>query len=406
MAQELYVYIHLANDGWVPAGLLEYEESGRLSSSSFRYGKKYLERPGAVSIDPVQLPLQDTTFTTAEGFSIFNGIRDSGPDKWGRYLLDKKFGRALTELEYVAAVGSDRVGALAFSNDSTSGPKILTPKGYQALTTKHLDLALCVKAVKDVEAEKESEQLKQYLLYGPSLGGARPKATVVWNGKLHLAKFSLAQDHRNEPTIEYATMKLAKKVGLNVPKIEKTEAAGRSVYLIERFDRKKDGTPIPFLSGLTITGNHESDYSSWSYHALVDAIIKYSSEVTKDLKELFSRMTFNIMVYNNDDHLRNFGFLSYEKDRFNLSPLYDVVPATVSTQSFSLAMTVGTQGKKASISNALSQHERFRLTLESANEIIENMQEIVDDWRDDFRACGVKASEIKALENSFSKKPE
>jgi serine/threonine-protein kinase HipA len=405
MPQELYVYIHLAKEGWVPAGLLQYEESGRFSSSSFRYGIKYLERSNAITIDPVQLPLQEVTFTTLEGFSIFNGIRDAGPDKWGRYLLDKKFKRGLTELEYVAASGNDRVGALAFSDDPVSGPKILTPEGFKSQTIKHLDLALCAGAVKDVEASVESARLKEYLQYGPSLGGARPKATVVWNGRICLAKFSLELDRRNEPAIEYATMMLAKKAGISVPHIEKTEIAGRTVYLIERFDRKKDGTPIPFISGLTITGNHESDYSLWSYHALVDAIVKYSDRVEHDLKELFSRMIFNILVYNNDDHLRNFGFLGTTRDRFNLSPLYDVVPATVSTQSYSLAMTIGIDGKQASIANALTQCERFRLNLITAKKIANEMQSVVDGWRDHFRECGVKDSEITALENSFIKKP-
>lgn len=405
MQQELYVYVHLGKESWVPAGLLQYEESGRFSSSSFRYGTKYLKRSNAIAIDPIQLPLQETTFSTLEGFSIFNGIRDAGPDKWGRHLLDKKFKRGLTELEYVAAAGNDRVGALAFSDDPASGPKILTPEGFKSQTAKHLDLALCAGAVKDIEASEESARLKEYLQYGPSLGGARPKATVIWDGRLYLAKFSLELDRRNEPAVEYATMTLAKKAGLNVPRIEKTEAAGRTVYLIERFDRKKDGTPIPFISGLTITGNHESDYSLWSYHALVDAIVKYSDAVKTDLQELFSRMIFNIQVYNNDDHLRNFGFLGSRLDRFNLSPLYDVVPATVSTQSYSLAMTIGTDGKKASVANALSQCERFRLNLDTAKKITDEIQTVVDGWRDHFRECGVKDSEITALENSFVKKP-
>lgn len=405
MAQDLYVYVHLVEDGWVPAGLLQYEESGRFSSSSFRYGTKYLERPNKIAIDPSQLPLQDRTFATTEGFIVFNGIRDAGPDKWGRYLLDKKFGRALTELEYVAASGADRVGALAFSDDPRSGPKVFTPTGFQAQGGHPLDLALCVKAVQDIEVHEESEQLRLYLQYGPSLGGARPKATVQWNGKLHLAKFSLELDHRNEPIVEFATMKLAKKAGLNVPAIDKTEAAGRSVFLIERFDRKADGTPIPFISALTITGYHESDYSLWSYHALVDAIIKHSSSVDEDLRELFSRMIFNILVYNNDDHPRNFGFIGYKQDRWNLSPLYDVVPAAVSTQNYSLAMTVGLEGKKASIANALSQCERFRLVPDAAREIVKQMQTVVADWKSHFRECGVQDTEISALENSFLGKP-
>ncbi len=405
MLRELYVYVYLKTDGWVPAGLLQYEEAGRLSSSRFRYGKKYLDRPNVIEIDPVQLPLRDGTFTTPEGFSLFNGIRDAGPDKWGRYLLDQRFGRALTELEYVAAVGEDRVGALAFSDDLTSGPKIFSPDGFQSRTSRHLDLALCIGAVKDLEASEETERLKQYLQYGPSLGGARPKATVIWNGRPFLAKFSLSLDRRNEPWVEYATMTLASACGIRIPTVEKAEISGRAIYLIERFDRDEKEAPIPFISGLTLTGNHESDYSYWSYHGLVDAIVKYSSRPDLDLQELFRRMVFNILVYNNDDHLRNFGFLAVENKRWDLSPLYDVVPASVNSQTYSLAMTIGAEGKKASVKNALSQCERFRLSRDAARGIVNQMKITVSGWREHFLRCGVAKPEIRALENSFVSKP-
>lgn len=405
MLDKTYVYIHLDPDGWVPAGLLQFEETGRYSTSTFRYGTKYLNRPNKLALDPIQLPLLDRTFNTPEGFSIFNGIRDAGPDKWGRYLLTKKFSRALTELEYIAATGPDRVGALAFSDDLASGPKVYTPFGFQQADSKHLDLALCVGAIQDIEASEETERLKKYLEYGPSMGGARPKAALLWNGKPHLAKFSLALDSRNEPLFEFATMTLAQKCGLRVPSVERTEAAGRTIYLIERFDRKANGSPIPFISGLTITGSHESDYSTWSYHALIDAIVKYSSHIERDLRELFQRMVFNILVYNNDDHLRNFGFLSSGRDRWDLSPLYDVVPANVNTQHYTLAMAIGVDGKKASITNAVSQCERFRIEPEEARTIIGKMQEVASSWREHFKNVGIKESELKALENSFAEKP-
>jgi len=405
MLQETYVYVHLDPDGWVPAGLLQFEETGRYSSSIFRYGTKYLDRPNKLALDPIQLPLLDKTFNTPEGFSLFNGIRDAGPDKWGRYLLDKKFARTLTELEYIVATRPDRAGALAFSDDPASGPKVYTPSGFQHADSKHLDLALCVGAVKDIEASVDTERLKKYLEYGPSMGGARPKATLLWNGKPHLAKFSLSLDSRNEPLIEFATMTLAQKCGLKVPPVEMTKAAGRAIYLIERFDRKANGSPAPFISGLTITGSHESHYSTWSYHALVDAIVKYSSQIERDLRELFQRMVFNILVYNNDDHLRNFGFLNSGRDRWDLSPLYDVVPANVNSQSYSLAMTIGTEGKKASITNAVSQCERFRIEQGEARTLISKMQEVASSWREHFKSVGITEGELRALENGFADRP-
>jgi serine/threonine-protein kinase HipA len=110
MLEKLYVYTFIASDGWVPCGLLEFEERGRFSSSRFRYGRRYLEREDRFAIDPIQLPLTESTLEVPGDFAVFNGIRDAGPDKWGRYLLEKRFGgRALSEIEYIAATAPDRV---------------------------------------------------------------------------------------------------------------------------------------------------------------------------------------------------------------------------------------------------------------------------------------------------------
>lgn len=400
MLERLYVLINL-NSQWVPCGLLEYKESGRYSSSAFRYGTHYLERKDAISIDPVQLPLQDTTFNTEEGFSIFNGIRDAGPDKWGRYLLEKKFSRSLSEVEYIAASAGDRVGALAFTDTLSAGPR-----QYQASNefteikeSKRLNLSQIMGAIDDILSQEETERLKKYLAYGPSLGGARPKSTVVWNDELYLAKFSVSLDTRNEALIEYATMTLARRCGLDVPELDLQKVNGRDVFLIKRFDRHQNFRK-PFISGLTITGTHESDFPSWSYFAVADALLKYSSQPQKDLKELFRRLIFNIAVYNNDDHLRNFGFLGKE-GHWNLSPLYDVVPAAVHTSTYTLAMTLGDQGKKASYTNALSMCGRFHLTKEEGQAIIQDVKNVVSSWREHFGAMGVSAQDMASIENSF-----
>lgn len=403
MLNRLYVLIHL--DGkWVPCGLLEYREAGRRSSSVFRYGKKYLERPDAFSIDPVHLPLGDRSFETPEGFQIFNGIRDAAPDKWGRYLLDKKFARPLSEIEYVAASGDDRVGALAFTNSLESGPMQYSPGDtfIACQTPDRLDINQCAGAVNDVVAAEETERLKRYLEYAPSLGGARPKSTVAWNNALWLAKFSLSMDSKNEPLIEYATMALAKKCGLNVPPLHLEKIGGKSIFLVRRFDRR-DVLRIPFISGLTMTGAHESDFGSWSYFALADAILRFSENPEDDLKELFRRLVFNIAVYNNDDHPRNFGFL-WSGRNWNLSPLYDVSPAVIRTDTYALAMTLGVDGRRASYKNALSMCEKFRLSKTQALRIIQKTREATSSWKTHFKALGVSGAEVAMLENSFKTK--
>lgn len=403
MLDRLYVLIHL-NGEWIPCGLLEYREEGKRSSSVFRYGKKYLMRADSISIDPIHLPLEDRSFETPEGFQIFNGIRDAGPDKWGRYLLDKKFLRTLSEIEYIAASSDDRVGALAFTNSLDSGPKQYEPgeKFEIRQSKKRLNLNQCMGAIEDAIASKETERLRQYLDYGPSLGGARPKATVLWNKKLYLAKVSLSLDSRDEPLIEYATMTLAKKCGLDVPELHLEKIDGKSVLLIKRFDRQ-DESRIPFISGLTITGTHESDFASWSYFSLADALIRFSENPEKDLQELFRRLIFNIAVNNNDDHLRNFGFLGSGK-YWNLSPLYDVLPAVIHTNTYALAMTLGIEGKRASYKNALSMCERFHMDKTQGLETVNKVMSVISTWKKHFKDAGVSETEVKKLENSFKLK--
>src|SRR3989339_716311 len=297
---EVYVYIYLS-DKWIPCGLLKFYDQGRFSYSEFRYGKKYLERENRISIDPAHLNLIDDTIQTEEGIEIFNGIRDAGPDKWGRYLLDKKFSRAVSELEYILSIGPDRAGALAFGPNPDNGPQKFGLNGWEPYVGRRLTLEVCVDGVEDAIKNENTQKLKEYLDYGPSLGGARPKATVDWKKRAYLAKFSLSLDEKNEPLVEYATMKLAKKCGLNVPTIDFVKVLNRSVYLIERFDRDKQGNPIPFISSLSITVLVENDYNDWSYFSICNAIKKFSPNPSKDLKELFSRLVFNISVYNNDD---------------------------------------------------------------------------------------------------------
>ncbi len=390
------VYIYLKNS-FIPAGRLAFETQGRYSRSIFRYGKKYLQRADAISLDPMQLPLRDEEFTTSAGFEMFNGIRDAGPDRWGRYLLDKKYAYHLDELDYIVNVGSDRAGALAFSEHQDA---------IDIIPNKRLDLKLCVTAAEQALAGEKTAALETYLNYGPSLGGARPKATVLWNNKPHVAKFTFSMDQKNEALIEYATMYLAKKCGLNVPPIDKTNVSGRDVFLIERFDRLCDQEgerPIHFISGLTATGLHEQDYTQWSYLSLCTAINQLSADPNKDRLELFKRMVFNILVFNNDDHMRNHGFIYAGNKQWELSPLYDVVPGIIHSDTYKLALNIGEYGKEASVANAQSIAKYFDIADETARQVIDALSEQVQDWETHYRDCGVSIEDINKLRHSFNR---
>lgn len=392
--KEIVVYQYIEND-FLPAGLLTFEQQGRTGSARFHYGRHYLQNPQAIPIDPVQLPLLNKEFVTPTGFDIFNGIRDAGPDRWGRYLLDKKYGKELDELGYIIETGADRVGSLAFSLDT---------KGPTHIEVKRLDLKLCVDAAEQALSDQSTTQLETFLEYGVSLGGARPKASILWNNKPHVAKFTLSMDRKNEALIEFATMLLAKNAGLNVPQLDTTRVSNRDIYLIERFDRvTKNGKehPIPFISGLTATGLHEQDYADWSYLSLCEAINQLCKNPIEDKIELFKRMVFNILVFNNDDHMRNHGFIYVGDKKWALSPLYDVVPSITHSETYMLAMKIGDLGREASLDNARSAAKYFGISPEEAETYITALCEHTRGWEYHYRNCGVSEQDIAKLKHSF-----
>lgn len=405
------VYAYL-DERPVPAGILRTHVEGRYTSSEFVYGNKYIKRPDAIPVDPVDLPLPTpgdvVKYNTKEDFAVFNGIRDASPDDWGRYLLHKKFSaKGLDEFDYVTASGPDRVGALAFGESADSGIGIWNTETFIPPPDPeiYLDLAEIQKALNNAD-DPYSPDFQKLVEHRPSMGGARPKGTVYWEGGLYVAKFSLNSDSSDVCIAEYATMLLAKKSGIFAPKVSFATIEGKSVYLVERFDRILDGDKkikrrLPFHSALTMSGTHERDYRRHSYLDVVDAITRFSPDASRDRNELYKRMVFNIFCNNADDHMRNHGFLYSGEGQWELSPAYDIVPIPQSTQTYRLAMYIGEDGKDASISNAMSAAKNFGLKNTEAKQIIEEVREATKDWKDFFSNCGANEQDIVRLSSCF-----
>jgi serine/threonine-protein kinase HipA len=406
---EAYVYLHL-EDGPIPVGILETIGSGRDATARFRYGRRYLQRKDRLAIDPIQLPLPpdddpDREYLAPEDFVLFNGIRDAAPDGWGRHLMDRAAGaRTLSEFDYLVATGDSRVGALAFGLDLT-GPKRIIPWKEQNLDGEDLDLKGILEAVRDIGvADDLPRKHGRFLARGSSLGGARPKATTEFNGKQWIAKFGRADDHFPMCRAEYATMKLAHSVGINAPPLRLERALGQDIYLIERFDRIPTGSSyrrLPFISGLTITGAHESESSHQSYRRLAEQLRLFGSYPVRDSHELWRRMLFNILCSNTDDHLRNHGFL-WDGRGWHLSPAYDIVPFPQVSLDRDLAIGVGRDGRRATMKNALSSVASFGLSQSQAISMVRDMQKVVKaTWEDTFKTSGLTRSEIERLRTCF-----
>jgi serine/threonine-protein kinase HipA len=403
-----YVYVYL-DEGPVPAGILEAVGTGRDAGARFRYGRRYLQRKDRLPIDPVQLPLPDPDvereYSTAEGFILFNGIRDAAPDGWGRHLMERAAGtHVLSEFDYLVAAGESRVGALAFGPD-LSGPCRIVPWTENELAGESLDLAEMIDAVRELDSVEDlPTKHRRFLIHGSSLGGARPKCACEYDGKQWIAKFRRVDDRTPMCRVEYVTMKLAALAGIHVPSVRLEKVLGQHIYLIERFDRvpNEEGYHrIPFISGLTILGAHESESSLQSYIGLAEQMRRFGSEPAMDAKELWRRMVFNILCNNNDDHLRNHGFL-WDGRGWRLSPGYDIVSFPQVGTERDLAIGVGRYGRRATIQNALTEVASFGLSHPESTSLARKMQQVVKaNWEQLCSNNGFSVLEIERLRTCF-----
>ena len=140
---------------------------------------------------------------------------------------------------------------------------------------------------------------------GSTLGGARPKSDFEdADGTLHVAKYTTELDRLPVERMEVATLRLAAEVGLRVAKGRL--ALGRTEYpvaLIERFDR--DGEQrLHYVSAKTFLGFTSNE--TGCYADLADAMRSACGDGLRgELRELHRRLVFNILVSNDDDHLKN-----------------------------------------------------------------------------------------------------
>jgi serine/threonine-protein kinase HipA len=404
-----YVFIHLPGTAEaIPAGKLDMsvDARGDFASATFAYGKRYLQRPNAMEVDPVSLPIDGAGSrerTPLNGLPMFGAIRDAMPDAWGRRVIENRLRRAgpLPEWLYLDHAGSDRAGALDVRPSLDSAPSASSLPDI-------VDLNYLLQAAERIEAgEPVPAQLAHYFQGGPTMGGMRPKAVILADGRQFLAKFPSRTDRFNMPAVERATLELAREAGLDVPETRLVPMPdGRAVMLIERFDRMMNSSGTVsrrhMVSALTMLGVSEmnSPYSSYADIAHVISRRAPKERIEADRIELFRRMVFNVLVSNSDDHLRNHAFLRHESG-WVLSPLYDVVPTPSASLERHLHLIVGDMGRAARVDNALSSAGQFGLRRAQAIEIIDQVYRVVRAWRQVFDLHGVTHKDCDLVASAF-----
>jgi serine/threonine-protein kinase HipA len=412
MTSEAFVHLMLpGTTGFVAAGrfVLATHRSGA-PFGRFVYGRSYLERNDAVPIDPIELPLSDRTYQTERLKGMFGALRDSGPDHWGRRVIEKYSGIGqLGELDYLLHSPDDRAGALGFGTQrEPPAPSRAYNRTADLDRLQTLSEQLIAQESADAP-EAELTQVEDLLLLGTSMGGARPKAVVEDGGYLWVAKFNRQDDRVNYARVEHAMLVLGRECGVTTAESRLVQIGGRDVLLVKRFDRTPAGAGAyrraRMLSALTLlrTGDSHQDRDRWSYVLLAEELRRISREPREDAAELFRRMTFNALISNTDDHPRNHAIIATDKD-FRLSPAYDLVPFQhVSLERRDLALTIGDHGRYANATNLLSQAPRFLLPREEAARMVDRMEACVRArWYAIARREGVSEKDCAAISRSFA----
>ena len=406
--KKLYVY---ADFDWLKEieliGELGYESLRGSDSYCFIFSDDWLKKHGDLflSDDLNNYPGQQYT---QPGKDIFGCFSDALPDRWGRTLLlrreqlaameEKRPVRRLSSFDFLTGIDDfSRMGAFRFKEDS-DGEFINVSESLKIPPLT--DIRELIAASAEIERSEEDNVLPdrkwiaQLVQPGSSLGGARPKASVIDTNKtLYVAKFPSRKDDYDAGLWEHFSHLLAAKAGINAAKT-KVIATGEKYHtlLSERFDRTKDGKRIHFASAMTLLGLNDGDNATtgYGYLEIVDFIIQNCTDVDRNLQELYRRVAFNICIGNSDDHFRNHGFLLTAKG-WTLSPAYDMNPTQNEYQNLLISAT----SNKADLNILLDACGDYMLNCKTAEDIISEVTEAVKGWREWAVRLGIFKREME-----------
>ena len=374
-------------------GILEIFASRGIERYQFTYEREWTRK--GFAIDPALELIPSVPYMDNKLWGVF---QDISPDRWGRLVQSRVNNSHLSESDFMLGVSDHmRMGALRLSHaekpeiylaDNTDVPKLIHLRELEV-------------AVHRLEAGKEtSVDLAIIAQPGSSLGGAHPKASIEDNGALWLAKFQSNTDTERISLWEATMLVLANKAGICTAHHRILNTNGdRPVLLVKRFDRQ-NGQRIPFMSAMTLLERNESTKDNASYLEIADAITRYSSQPEIDSREMFTRMTFNAMVGNTDDHLRNHAFLR-QQGGWRLSPAYDINPTPVPSERRNHALSFDGERSKPSLDTCIELAEFFGLNKKETNLVLGKIAGALTNWKNVARLNGLHGDEISRMECSF-----
>jgi len=402
---DVQVYIDLNGEPLRVGTLRRHPSRGR-ETVTFEYHNAWLDHAERFSLEPA-LQLTPGAFTAPNGAALFGSIGDSAPDTWGRRLMQRAERKAaerenrpmrtLQEVDFLLGVSDvSRLGALRFKQNVEA--PFLSERGQGVPGA--LELARLLQITERIGRDEETEEdLQMIFAPGSSLGGARPKASIIdQHGRLSIAKFPKETDDYSLETWEAVALDLAQQAGLRTAEHDLVEAGGKPVLLSHRFDRDQH-TRIPFLSALSMMGLKDGEQAS--YPELADVLTQLGADVRADAPELYRRMVFNVLISNVDDHLRNHGFLWSGKAGWRLSPVYDLNPVPTDIRQRTLSTGITPDNFECDLNLVLEAAEYFGLSEVEAIAHIKGVAAVTSTWRATAAQRGAKPSEIKRMQSAF-----
>lgn len=372
----------------------------------FDYDDAWLQAPDAFPLE-LGLPLTRGTFAPAAGLPIFGSLGDSAPDTWGKRLMrraerrradqDGRAVRALSESDYLLGVADEtRLGALRFRRTAEEPFQAPIQEGVPAMIELGRLLAITERVLRDEETD---EDLRLIFAPGSSLGGARPKASVIdQHGFLSIAKFPKETDEYGIELWEEIALRLAERAGIQTPYHQLIEVAGKPVQLSRRFDRN-GVRRIPFLSAMALMGARDGE--AGSYPEMVDVLTQQGAQARADAQALYRRVAFNVMISNVDDHLRNHGFLRHGREGWILAPAYDLNPVPADIKARVLSTNIDLDDATCSLDLLEAASGYFSLTLPQARAILKAVAEATATWREVAAEAGARLAEIRRMASAF-----
>ncbi|MDE7080627.1 MAG: type II toxin-antitoxin system HipA family toxin [Muribaculaceae bacterium] len=413
--KKLYVY---ADFNWLTSprliGELSYESVRGRETYGFSYDKGWLAEYGNIFLCEDLQNYPGIQYTRPER-DIFACFSDALPDRWGRTLLnrreqiaaldEKRQARRLTSFDYLTGIDdASRMGGFRFA-ETPDGKFINCDASLRVPPLANVrELML---AAHEIEASEENHLLPsrrwlaQLLHPGTSLGGARPKASVVdEEGYLTVAKFPSRKDDYDVGLWEHFCHVMGRKAGLDVAETATIPGEDYHILLSKRFDRDESGKRIHFASALTLLGLTDGDNAStgYGYPDIVDFIIQHGCNVEQNLEELYRRVGFYIIVGNSDDHFRNHGFL-LTRSGWQLSPAYDINPTLSDNQS----LLIDHSSSESNLEILLKSAGDYMLSDEKALAIINEVKSAMRPWRSEARRLRLPQRDIDMFAPRFDR---